>query len=54
MSKDIAKGEALSNDNIAILRPNGGAHPKYLPKILNKRAKRALKAAQPLQLSDIK
>ncbi len=54
VSKDIAKGEALSNDNIAILRPNGGAHPKYLPKILNKRAKRALKAAQPLQLSDIK
>lgn len=54
VSKDIAKGEKFTHQNISVLRPNGGAHPKYLPQILGKRAKHALRAAQPLSLKDIK
>ena len=54
ISKDIAKGERFNADNIAVLRPNGGAHPKYLHKILGKKAKRALKACEPLCLNDVK
>lgn len=52
--KDIAKGEKFSPDNIQVLRPNGGLHPKYLPKILGKRAKRAIEAGEPLLHCDIK
>lgn len=54
ISRDIDKGECFSTENIRVLRPSGGAHPKYFKQILGKRAKKALKAAQPLQLGYVK
>jgi pseudaminic acid synthase len=41
--KDIKKGEKFTRDNIRAIRPGYGLHPKYLPKILGKRACKDLK-----------
>lgn len=54
VTKDIAKGERFTKENIAILRPNGGMHPRYFSQILNKKAERDYKAATPLKLNKIK
>lgn len=54
VSADIKKGEKFTHKNLSVVRPSGGEHPRYLHKILGKSAKVALKAAQPLRLSDVK
>lgn len=54
VTKNISKGEKFTHSNIGVLRPNGGAHPKYLPKVIGKKAKRDIKASQPLRLDDVK
>ncbi len=40
--KDIKKGEIFTRENIRSIRPGFGLHPKYLPKILGKKACRDL------------
>lgn len=40
VSKDIKKGEVISEENIRSVRPGHGLHPKYLKDILGKKAKR--------------
>ena len=52
--KDIIKGEKISLENIRSIRPRFGLHPKYLSKVINRRAKINLKAGDPLKLSAIK
>ena len=52
-SRDIKKGERLSPDNLAVVRPSHGAHPKHYKDILGKRAKRDLTAHEPLSLKDV-
>ena len=54
ISKDISKGELFSKQNIKIVRPNLGLHPKYYKLILGKKAKKNLFKANPLKLSEIK
>ena len=54
ISKDISKGELFSKQNIKIVRPNLGLHPKYYKLILGKKAKKNLFKANPLRLSEIK
>lgn len=39
VSKDIKAGELLTRDNVKSVRPGYGLHPKYLDKVLGKRAK---------------
>lgn len=53
VSKDIAKGEVLSSENLAVVRPNDGLHPKYYKKILGKKAAKNLAANTPLRLECI-
>lgn len=48
--RDIAKGERFSKENITILRPHGGMHPRHYAQILGKRAKRDYRAATPLHI----
>ena len=50
--KDIQKGEILSQENIKIIRPAVGIHPRYFEDILGKRARFDLKKGNPLQWSD--
>ena len=54
ISKDISKGELFSKQNIKIVRPNLGLHPKYYKLIFRKKRQKNLFKANPLRLSEIK
>lgn len=45
---DIAAGDRLTNENVRSIRPGFGLAPKHLPKVLGKRALRAIKRGTPL------
>lgn len=46
--KDIKSGEVLIEKNIKSIRPNYGLAPKYLKKVLGKKAKKDIKKGTPL------
>lgn len=46
--KDIAEGEALTEENVRVIRPGYGLKPKYYRDILGMRADRALERGTPL------
>jgi pseudaminic acid synthase len=52
--KDIQAGESFSIENIKLLRPKIGLGPEFFSKILKKRAKKFIKAYQPLKKHFIK
>lgn len=43
VSSDIAEGEVLSHDNIRVVRPGFGLHPRFLDTVIGRRANRDLK-----------
>ncbi|MFH1910350.1 MAG: pseudaminic acid synthase [bacterium] len=47
--EDIKKGEMFSDKNIRSIRPGFGLHPKYLPKVLGKKAAKDLERGEPLK-----
>jgi len=47
--KDIKEGEKFTMDNIRIIRPGDGLHPKYFDALLGKKSTRNLKLGSPLQ-----
>ena len=51
--EDIAAGEALTAENIRSIRPGHGLKPKYLGKVLGKRAARAITRGAPLSWEDV-
>lgn len=51
--KSIEKGEIFSEDNIRVLRPNLGLHPKYYNQLLGKKSKRDLKKNVPISKQDL-
>jgi pseudaminic acid synthase len=53
VSKDIKKGEVISEENIRSVRPGHGLHPKYLKDILGKKAKRDYSFGERFKLEDI-
>jgi len=46
--KDVKRGEKLSEDNVRSIRPSFGLAPKFLPKIIGKRAIKNVKRGTPL------
>ena len=50
--KSIKKKEKLSKINLCLKRPETGLHPKYLKKILNKKAKKFLKKEHKIKFID--
>ena len=50
---DIRKGEFLTRDNIKVLRPGYGLHPKYYDDLIGKKANRDLTPGTPLSWEDI-
>ena len=52
--KDINKGEVFSTQNIRVMRPNYGVHPKFYNKILGKISMTSIKKNQPLEINDFK
>ena len=51
-ARDIAAGEALTEDMVITLRPMRGIEPKDLSLVLGKKTLRAIKARQPLTSAD--
>ena len=46
--RDVAAGETLSEENVRSIRPGYGLAPKHLPRVLGKRAARALRRGEAL------
>ena len=53
VSAPIKKGECFSPQNVKIVRPHFGLHPRYWEKILGKTAKKDLEFGHPLDMDDI-
>ena len=51
--KDIKKGEIFNENNIKIIRPGYGAHPKYFEMILGKKANFNFKRGTPLKIENL-
>ena len=47
--KDIEAGEVFTEDNIRVIRPGDGMHPKYYESLLGKTSKRLLQKGYPLK-----
>mgnify|MGYP001190073484 FL=1 len=54
VSKDIVKNETITKDNIKIVRPNLGLHPKFYKFVLNKRSNVNLKIGDRFKLKYVK
>ncbi|MBQ7470353.1 MAG: pseudaminic acid synthase [Pseudobutyrivibrio sp.] len=52
VKKPIKKGEMLTDDNIAVIRPSNGLAPKYINEVLGSIAKRDMDAGTPLTRED--
>ena len=50
VSKNILKGEKFSTENVKSVRPSFGLHPKYLKRIIGKKAKKKMKFADRVSL----
>lgn len=51
--KNIKKGEIFSEENVRSIRPGYGLAPKYLPRIIGRRAKKDIIGGNPLRWIDI-
>ena len=47
-SRDIEEGEAVTDENVRIIRPGTGIAPKYYDMVLGARAHQFIKAGTPL------
>jgi pseudaminic acid synthase len=52
VAEDIAAGEVFTEKNVRCVRPGYGLHPRYLEKILGKRATRHIKKGIPLNFDN--
>ena len=53
ISKDVSKNDIVTKDNVAVIRPSAGLHPKFFRKVLGKKFKTNKKKGIPLKLSYI-
>ncbi len=51
-SQAIRAGELLTKDNIKVIRPGNGLHPRYFFDLLGKKAKTDIKKGKPLDFTD--
>jgi len=54
VTEDVKKGEKLTEKNIRSIRPGYGLHPKYLEKIIEKKAKRNISKGTPFSWELVK
>ena len=51
--RDIDEGHVLTTEDVRSIRPGGGLHPRHLPEVLGRPARRALERGTPLDWSMI-
>lgn len=51
--KDIKEGEQFTSDNLRVIRPGDGLHPKYLEKVIGKKASVDITGGTPLKTDTI-
>ena len=51
ISKDVIKNDIISEENIAVVRPSNGLHPKFFKQLLGKKFKKNFNKGFPLKLS---
>ena len=51
VSKDIKKGEVINEDNIKIVRPGYGLHPKYYNQVIETKAIKDFKKGDPFVIN---
>jgi len=54
VSKNIERGEKFSKNNLKVIRPGFGLHPKYFDQVLGKVSKNKIKLGTPLKKNFIK
>ena len=52
-ARDIALGDVFTEENIRVIRPGYGLHPRYFHALLGQRAERAIALGEPLGVQDI-
>ena len=50
---DINIGENFTSQNVKVVRPSYGLHPKFYNKLLGKKSKRKIKKARRILLNDL-
>ena len=53
VAKNLKKGETITKDNIKVVRPSFGLHPKYFEYIIGKKVNRKLNFGERFKLSYI-
>ena len=49
VSGDIKAGEVFTGNNLKVIRPANGLHPRYFEQIIGKKAKKDIASGTPLQ-----
>ena len=53
VTKDLIRGQKITQNDIKIIRPNKGLEPNYYERILGKKIKYNIKSGRPLKIKDI-
>ena len=53
ISKNVCKNDIITKENIIVIRPSNGMHPKYYKKMLGKKFKKNIKKGIPLSFDHI-
>ena len=51
--RDIKKSEIFTEENIKVVRPSYGLHPRYFDRIIGKKAKQDIRFAEPIKEGDV-
>ena len=54
VARDVNEGEVLTPDNVRVVRPGLGLHPRYYDEVLGRRAAKTLKKGTPLRFDLLK
>jgi pseudaminic acid synthase len=53
ISRNVSKNDIVTEDNIAVIRPSNGIHPKFYKKVIGKKFKNNKKKGTPLKLENV-
>jgi N,N'-diacetyllegionaminate synthase len=53
LTRDLPEGHVLMTDDLAVLRPETGLHPRHMPELVGRKLSAAAKAGHPLDWPDL-